>query len=81
MRKKGIKVGPGSTIQFVITKQGKKIRDKAKLVDEVTHKDYDPDYYINNQVVPAVDKIFEVLGYTKDDLLEKKGQNKLEKFF
>jgi len=81
MKKKGINVGPGSKIEFVITKKGDKIRDKARLPSEVTQKDYDPDYYINNQVVPAVEKIFEVLGYTKEDLLESKEQNKLNKFF
>ena len=81
MKQKGINVGPGSVIEFIITKNGKKIRDKARLPDEVTKKDYDPDYYINNQVVPSVEKIFEVLDFTKDDLLEKKEQNKLDKFF
>jgi DNA polymerase, archaea type len=81
MRKKGIDVGPGSTIEFVITKTGKKIRDKAKLPSEVTIKDYDPDYYVNNQVVPAVEKIFEVLGYSKEDISENKEQGKLDKFF
>jgi len=81
MKKKGIDVGPGSTIEFIITKEGKKIRDKARLPSEVSQKDYDPEYYINNQVVPAVEKIFEVLGYGKEDLLESKQQNKLDKFF
>ena len=81
MRKKGIQVGPGSRIEFVITKTGKKIRDKAKLPEEVSQKDYDPDYYINNQLVPAVEKIFEVIGYSKEDLIERKEQNKLQKFF
>ncbi len=81
MRKKGIQVGPGSRIEFVITKHGKRVRDKAKLPEEVGQKDYDPEYYINNQVVPAVEKIFEVLGCTKEDLLESKEQNKLQKFF
>ncbi len=81
MKHKGINVGPGSKIEFVISRSGEKIRDKAKLPDEVTQKDYDPDYYVNNQVVPAVEKIFEVLGYTKEDLLESKEQDKLEKFF
>lgn len=81
MRKKGIDVGPGSTIGFVITKHGKRIRDKAKLPEEVSQKDYDPGYYINNQVIPAVEKIFEVLGYKKEGLLESKEQNKLQKFF
>ncbi|MBW2975277.1 DNA-directed DNA polymerase [Candidatus Woesearchaeota archaeon] len=81
MRKKGINVERGSTIRFIITKRGKKIRDKAKLPDEVGQKDYDPEYYINNQVIPAVEKIFEVIGYTKEDLLENREQNKLHKFF
>jgi len=81
MRQKGIDVGPGSKIEFIVTKTGKRIRDKAKLPDEVSQTDYDPDYYINNQVIPAVEKIFEVLGYSKEDLIESKEQNKLEKFF
>ncbi len=81
MRKKGIDVGPGSTIEFIITRTGKRVRDRAKLPDEVKQKDYDPDYYINNQVIPAVEKIFEVLGYTREDLIESKGQDKLGKFF
>jgi DNA polymerase I len=81
MKNKGINVGPGSAIEFVITKEGKKIRDKAKMPSEVTQKDYDPEYYVNNQVVPAVEKIFEVLGYSKEDLVERKEQNKLAKFF
>jgi len=81
MRMKGMHVGVGSTIEFVITKNGKMIRDKAKLPSEVNQKDYDPDYYINNQVLPAVEKIFEVLGVAKEDLSESKEQNKLERFF
>jgi DNA polymerase elongation subunit (family B) len=32
------------------------------------HLEYDPEYYINNQVLPAVGRIFEVLGYSKDSL-------------
>ena len=81
MKEKGISVGPGSRIEFVITKKGDKIRDKARLPNEVNQEDYDPEYYINNQVVPAVEKIFEVLGYSKNDLVESKEQNKLSKFF
>jgi DNA polymerase I len=81
MRNKGISVGPGSRIEFVITREGKRIRDKARMPDEVNQSDYDPEYYINNQVIPAVEKIFEVLGYSKDDFAASKEQNKLSKFF
>ncbi|MBW2989517.1 DNA-directed DNA polymerase [Candidatus Woesearchaeota archaeon] len=81
MKKKGIDISPGSTIEFIITRKGDKIRDKARLPEEVKQDDYDPDYYVNNQVVPAIEKIFEVLGYSKDDLTESKEQNKLHRFF
>ncbi|MBL7054915.1 ribonuclease H-like domain-containing protein [Candidatus Woesearchaeota archaeon] len=81
MINRGIKIGPGALIKFVVTQGSDIIRNRAKLPDEVTEEDYDSDYYVNNQVVPALDKIFEVLGYSKDDLLEHKEQKKLEGFF
>jgi DNA polymerase I len=78
---KGAKIGTGSLIKFVVTSGSDIIRNRVKLPEEVSEGDYDADYYINNQVVPAVDKIFEVLGYTKEDLLSHSGQKKLERFF
>ncbi|MBA3064756.1 hypothetical protein FP803_04940, partial [Candidatus Woesearchaeota archaeon] len=49
MVEKGIPVGPGSIIEYVITKgkDKEKIRDRAKLPEEISKDDYDPDYYIN----------------------------------
>jgi DNA polymerase, archaea type len=81
MQNQGKHVGPGSIINYIVAKGGAIIRDKVKLPDEVTDKDYDSDYYINNQVIPAVDKIFEVLGYSPETLLETKDQTKLGGFF
>jgi DNA polymerase I len=57
------------------------IRNRSKLPEEVKENEYDADYYINHQVVPAVERIFDVLGYHKLDLLESKEQKKLEGFF
>ena len=54
---------------------------KKEKTDEVQEEEYDANYYINNQVVPAVERIFNVLGYTKEELLESKEQKKLEGFF
>ena len=54
---------------------------RAKLPEECSIEDYDVDYYINNQLIPAVDKILEVIGYSKDDLLSDKDQEKLDRFF
>jgi len=81
LRNKGINVGPGSLISFVVTQGSDIIRNRSKLPDEVKENNYDSDYYIHNQVVPAVERIFNVLGYTKEELLESKEQKKLEGFF
>ncbi|MBI4440420.1 ribonuclease H-like domain-containing protein [Candidatus Woesearchaeota archaeon] len=77
---KGVAVAPGTIISYVVTEIGSKVRDKAKLPEEVREGEYDAEYYINNQVVPAVEKIFEVLGHSKDELVGKE-QGTLGRFF
>ncbi len=81
MRAKGIEVAPGTTLEYVITSGEGRIRDRAKLPDEVSETDYDADYYINNQILPSVDKIFEVLGKDIKSEIEQKEQHSLRKFF
>ena len=81
LRNKGKQIAPGSIIKYVVTQGSDIIRNRVKLPDEITEADYDSDYYINNQVVPSVERIFNVLGYRKEDLLETKEQTKLEGFF
>ena len=80
---KGIPVGPGSLIKYVITKgkDKEKIRDRARLPEEISKDDYDSDYYINNQIIPSVEKIFEVLGFEKDDLINSLNQSRLDTYF
>lgn len=81
LKNKGIQVGPGTLIKYIVTSGSDIIRNRSKLPEEVSERDYDSQYYIEHQVVPAVERIFEVLGYTKEDLLEHKEQKKLEGFF
>ena len=83
MMDRGISVGPGSLIEYVITKgkDKEKIRDRAKLPEEISKDDYDPDYYINNQIIPSVEKIFEVLGFEKDFLVKGIDQSRLDIYF
>jgi len=81
MKSLGVPIGPGSTITFIIKQGQGMIRDRAELPELCKQKDYDANYYINNQIVPAVEKIFEVLGYKKEDILAHKDQKKLDKFF
>ncbi len=77
----GRQISPGSIIKYVVTQGNDIIRNRVKLPDEIKDTDYDADYYINNQVIPSVERIFNVLGYKKEDLLEIKEQTKLEGFF
>ncbi|MEK6862902.1 MAG: DNA-directed DNA polymerase [Nanoarchaeota archaeon] len=69
MKEKGYDVSPGATIYFIISDEKGMIRDKAEIPDEC--KDYDINYYIENQIIPSVEKIFEVFGIKKEQLLIK----------
>ncbi len=78
MLRKNIKVQAGSIIQYVVTEGPGLIRDKAKMVEDATN--YDAEYYINHQVLPSVESIFEAVGYRKDDLLSEGSQVRLGEF-
>ena len=80
LKNKGEDVGPGSMIKFIVAEGAGKIRDKAKLPEETKEGGYDADYYINHQIIPSVERIFDVLGYKKDDLVTAH-QSKLKEFF
>ena len=77
---RGYDVGPGSMIKYIVGMGKGRIRDKARLPDEIKQEDYDAEYYIKNQVIPSVEKIFEVLGYNVLELLEEQSQSKLSGF-
>ena len=80
LKHQGIDVGPGTMIEYVVTEGTGRIGARAKLPDEVKNNQYDPSYYIENQVIPAVERIFLVLGYSKDDIASHKDQSKLGAF-
>lgn len=63
----GMPIEVGSLISFIITRRGNSISDKAMPAELA--KDYDANYYIEHQVIPAVLKILKELGVKKDDLL------------
>ena len=66
---------------YIVTRTGKSISDKAELEEFVNEGDYDADYYISHQVLPAVEKIVQELGYSEQDLLHGGKQSSLSKFF
>jgi DNA polymerase I len=66
--KEGMEFREGSIITYIVTKNGDSITDRARVIDFVKEGEYDPQYYIDNQLLPAVTRILEALGYTTDEL-------------
>jgi DNA polymerase I len=62
-------------VGYIITKHGNTISERAELEEFAT--DYDPDYYINHQVLPATMRILKELDFQEDELTGKGKQNKL----
>ncbi|MBU0532947.1 DNA-directed DNA polymerase [Candidatus Micrarchaeota archaeon] len=79
MLKAGMPVEKGSIISFVIGKKGKTISEKAEPLELA--KDYDTDYYINNQILPSVMKILKELGYDEHSMKVGGKQKSLDSFF
>lgn len=77
----GEKIFPGRRIEYLIIRGKGLIRDKARLPNEVKEGEYDPEYYLKHQIMPALSGIFAVLGFKEEDLLEKSSQTGLGKFF
>ena len=73
--KAGIPIEVGSLIGYVVTKKGKTISEKSEVAELA--KDYDPSYYIDHQVLPAVMKIMKELGYDEEDLKMEGKQSRL----
>ncbi|MCK9292898.1 MAG: DNA-directed DNA polymerase [archaeon] len=81
-RKRGANVSEKEVIEYIITdKPSKTISEKARLVEFVKDKEYDVDYYLNNQLLPAVFSILEVFDVSKDELVNGKKQKGLGDFF
>ncbi|MDE1870710.1 MAG: ribonuclease H-like domain-containing protein [Candidatus Micrarchaeota archaeon] len=65
----------GAVISYVITRHGSSISDRAEL--EEFARDYDADYYINNQVLPATMRILKELNFSEEELKGLGTQRKL----
>ena len=78
----GQPVKEGSVIGYIITRGSGSISNRAEPFEYA--ENYDPDYYINNQILPAAMRILSGLGFSEDDVLEKgagdRTQRSLDKF-
>jgi len=77
MKELNIPLSEGALIEFFIAqppKDSKKslIRDRAKLPFEFNTKspNYDIEYYLNNQLLPAVENIFQVFDVNTKELID-----------
>ena len=76
--KQGDNIEPETTIDYVITRRGKTISEKAKLTKYADS--YDPDYYVDSQVIPVALRVLKVFGYTEDQLKGNGRQSGLGQF-
>lgn len=79
--KKGRDIKRGSIIRYVIVKGKEPISKRAVPIEDAKLSNYDPNYYIENQVLPSVGRIIESLGYSQQDILHKEKQSSLDAFF
>ncbi|WP_304124346.1 DNA polymerase domain-containing protein [Methanosphaera cuniculi] len=77
----GKTVKSGMIISYVITKGREPISKRAYPVELLGDKAYDPEYYIQNQVLPATLRILESLGYTEEQIINNEKQVSLDSFF
>ena len=80
----GIKVTRGTIVQYIIVRGKGSISQRAIPYEYSEGYAYDKDYYINNQLIPAIERIMYSFGYSKKDLQDmSRGevQQSLDAFF
>ncbi|MEM4215571.1 MAG: DNA-directed DNA polymerase [Candidatus Anstonellales archaeon] len=77
----GRKVESGNVIGYIVSKRGRSISEKAIPVEMAKEGDYDPEYYVNNQILPAVMKILKELGVSEEDVRGLGNQKSIREFF
>ncbi|MGB9936833.1 MAG: DNA polymerase domain-containing protein [Methanobacterium sp.] len=78
---RGRNIARGSIIRYVVVKGREPISKRAEPIEDAKLSNYDPNYYIENQVLPAVGRIIESFGYSEQDILHKEKQSSLDAFF
>ena len=78
---RGRKVGRGTIMRYIVVKGKGPISQRAEPLEDADVSDYDPNYYIDNQVIPAVSRIIDSLGYSHEEIVNKERQSNLDAFF
>lgn len=81
MKEQHLPVRQGNLIEYYIseTREKKKlIREKVKLPHEKGK--YEIEYYLNHQIIPAIENIFEIFDINLKEVVDGKKQDKLSKW-
>jgi DNA polymerase Pol2 len=83
MQEQNIPIDEGALIEYYIAEpekgsKKKLVRDRVKLATE--EGEYDIEYYLKHQMLPAVENIMQVFKIKIEDVLEKKSQTTLDGF-
>jgi len=81
IKEKGMPIDIGMLIEYFIAETREKkslVREKVKLPDE--KGEYNIKYYLEHQILPAVENILEVFGINIKEIIEGKKQMKLGEF-
>ncbi len=83
MREREIPVSQGNLIEYYIAeensnKKSKLVREKVKLPDELG--EYNIEYYLERQIIPAVENIFQIFDINLNELIKSKKQTSLNDF-
>ncbi len=68
LEEEGYNVKGGTVIGYIIQEGRGSISDRSIPIELFKDKKYDADYYIDNQVIPAVMRVLKELGVRKNDL-------------
>jgi DNA polymerase elongation subunit (family B) len=82
MQEKEIPISPGHLVEYYIAetrdKKKKLVRERVKLPEE--KGEYNIDYYLERQILPAVENIFQVFDIDTKEVIEGKRQTTLGDF-
>jgi len=81
MKEQEVPVSQGGLIEYYIAEtigNKKLVRDKVKLPNEKGK--YDLNYYLERQILPAVENIFQVFGLNIKEIIDGKKQDKLSRW-
>lgn len=81
MKELEIPISEGGLVSYYLAEtngKSKLVRDKVRIPQE--KGEYNLDYYLNKQILPSVENIFEIFGISTKELIEGKKQTSLNDF-